>query len=634
MMSACPSSLRIRRHGVRAAFLALLLAGLSPVLARGATNDTTDTRLQDIRIKIQEAETVLAGETNPVIRAMAEKRRDLLVQDLANTQRRQAIENREQARRSRQKIDPVTELNVFLLAVKGNESIPRQQAKNLDAQFRLLRDERARLNMRLHQLRTASQADPRLIGDLEMLLRIKDEQLTMVLLQRQQADWQSFLMQEADRIAEKIQKTEIASAPTIKAMLAKMREIREEGKRLQEVRQRIGDLLDRQDDVAAGVALSRAKAEQLNEAISIRRERERMEHGRQRLLAWMFSTDEEKEKEQERQLLEYQAAQAQAVEVSLQTSGQARELFEKEIAWLRFRLAGLKKRYAESILVPCALILGIALLHLLLTRLLFPLAYQRDRLFVLRRNTGYLTALLVIIVAVRFFLEDLKDVGTVLGIAGAAVVIALQDLCSAFAGWFVIVASGKFKVGDRVEIAGTRGDVIDIQLLRTTLNELNNWMGADEPTGRVVVIPNSFIFKEKVVNYSHVHPFLWSRLDVIVTFETPAIEARETLWKVLTEETRESFEEARQAASLMEKKYGVCDAAYEPKIVSSIDDSGVTFGLLFVTHYRRRVAMINRLNARIIEEFGNNPRLQFAYPTTRQIPTPEPGGFPVTLNRP
>ena len=230
-----------------------------------------------------------------------------------------------------------------------------------------------------------------------------------------------------------------------------------------------------------------------------------------------------------------------------------------------------------------------------------------------------------------FFFEDLKSVATILGIASAAVVIALQDMCSAFAGWFVIVASRKFAVGQRVEIDEHKGDVIDIQLLRTTLLEVNNWLGVDEPTGRVIVIPNSFVFKSKVFNSSFLHPYVWGKLDITVTYETPAGDAQALLLRVLEEETRDEFAAARTAAAAMEREYGAPDAVYQPKIFSVIADSGVQFRLLYVAHYRHVSGTRSRINARIIREFEKDPRMQFAYPTERHVPTPEKGGFPVAL---
>ncbi len=612
--------------------LALLL--LLPGASRGGTNDTADPRLHEIRAKIRENQAVLDSETNLPIRAAVEKRQSLLRQDLANMERRIAIESRERALRSRQKTEPLAVLKVYLLSLKGDEQAAQRRGRALDEQFRLMQLDRAQLNTRLSQLRATPQADPREIGDVESALRGKDEQITLVLLQRDLADWQILLQQEVTRLSDKIQAYEASTAPAVKGMVERLRVIHDGENKLGEIRQRLQGLTERREDVTTALELARAKAAQITEAASIRKERDRMERSRQHLLAWMFTSNEEKEKLQEQEQITCQLAQAQAVEESLLVANQLVGLYEKELDVLRAGLGAWQKRFLESIMVPVAFILAVLVLHFLLTRLILPLLFHRDRLFVVRRYTTYLGSLVILIVLIRFFLEDLKDIGTVLGIAGAALVIALQDLCSSFAGWFVIVGSGKINVGDRVEINGTRGDIIDIQLLRTTLNELDNWMGGDEPTGRIVVIPNSFIFKDKVTNYSHLHPFIWSRKDILVTYETPPQEAMALLWKVLTEETKEEFEAASVAKNVMEKTYGLPDATYEPKIMTSIDDSGVTFKLLYVTHYRRSRVMGGRLNTRILEEFAKNPKLQFAYPTTRQIATADPGSFHVTVNPP
>lgn len=220
---------------------------------------------------------------------------------------------------------------------------------------------------------------------------------------------------------------------------------------------------------------------------------------------------------------------------------------------------------------------------------------------------------------ISFFFEDLRPFATTLGIAGAAVVIALQDLCSSFAGWFVIVASRKIYVGDRIEVDGRVGDVLDVQLLRTTILELRGWLDVDEPTGRVIVIPNSFIFKEKLINFNHVHPYIWNKIDITITYETPAPAAGALLLRILQEETAQEFVEARQGAGRMERVYGVPDSEYVPKIHAVIADSGVLYRLLFVSHYRRVDEVRTRINNRILAEFEKDKRMQLAYPTQREI---------------
>jgi len=329
--------------------------------------------------------------------------------------------------------------------------------------------------------------------------------------------------------------------------------------------------------------------------------------------------------------IEHLRAQHAPLEEALGLALLACNLYEAEGAFLLEQLSTMQRRFFRRIVLPFGIVFGVLISYLLLSHLVLPPLCRRENLFVARRLGGYTATLLIVIVLVVFFLEDLKAIVTVLGIVGAAVIIALQDLCSAFAGWFVITASRKFHIGDRVEIDDLRGEVIDIQILRTTLAELNNWLGVDEPTGRTLIIPNSFIFKSHVYNYSHVHPFIWGKADVTVTFETPQQEAYDMLMRCLTEETEESFAAAARAGKLMEEHYGTEHAVYTPRIHTVIADCGICFSLFYVSHYRRFSSTKDKIMKRVVMEFDKSDTLNFAYPTERHIPTPPANAVPKPL---
>ena len=84
------------------------------------------------------------------------------------------------------------------------------------------------------------------------------------------------------------------------------------------------------------------------------------------------------------------------------------------------------------------------------------------------------------------FEDRLGRLSFALGVAGAGVAVALQDLLASIAGAFSIGFSKLYVVGDRVQIGDTRGElVIDIGLLRTTLMEVGSWVGRDLYSGRI-----------------------------------------------------------------------------------------------------------------------------------------------------
>jgi Small-conductance mechanosensitive channel len=106
------------------------------------------------------------------------------------------------------------------------------------------------------------------------------------------------------------------------------------------------------------------------------------------------------------------------------------------------------------------------------------------------------------------------------GIVGAGIAIALQDVFKNFAGSIFIITSNLYTVGDRVEIDRKIGDVIDIGIWNTTLMETQGWVGGDQATGRITLIPNGQVIATPVFNYTKDLNFIWDEIRVPVTYQS------------------------------------------------------------------------------------------------------------------
>ncbi len=146
-----------------------------------------------------------------------------------------------------------------------------------------------------------------------------------------------------------------------------------------------------------------------------------------------------------------------------------------------------------------------------------------------RKTITYITLVIGVLVIGREWLEGFKSLATFLGLVSAGIAISLKDPLTNLAGWAFIVWRRPFEVGDRIEIAKHKGDVIDIRLFQFTLNEIGVWVDADQSTGRIVHIPNQLIFTEPVANYDKGFRYIWNEVPVVVTFESNWKKAKEIL---------------------------------------------------------------------------------------------------------
>jgi len=246
-----------------------------------------------------------------------------------------------------------------------------------------------------------------------------------------------------------------------------------------------------------------------------------------------------------------------------------------------------------------------------------------DTRYRLRKFITFLSYVVVILILSIIFSDRLGGLTVALGVAGAGVAFALQEVIASFAGWFAVTFAGFYKPGDRVQLGGIKGDVIDVSFLRTTVMEVGEWVKGDQYTGRVVRIANSFVFKEPVFNYSGDFPFLWDEITVPVEYGGDHRLAREILLKVATEVVGDYSVGAAQAWTDFSKQYLLEDAFTDPMVTLIADDNWMEFTVRYVVGFKSRRGTKDALFTRILDEFAKTDRrVEFASATFHLVETP------------
>jgi small-conductance mechanosensitive channel len=233
---------------------------------------------------------------------------------------------------------------------------------------------------------------------------------------------------------------------------------------------------------------------------------------------------------------------------------------------------------------------------------------------------GYLVGILFI---TTVFSDQLGHLTVAFGVAGAGVAFALQEVIASAAGWVAISFGHFYQIGDRVQLGGIMGDVIDIGVLRTTLMECGQWVNADLYNGRIVRIANSFVFKEPVFNYSAHFPFLWDEITVPVKYGSDYRLARDTLQRVVDEVVGDYAVHARAAWKGVVEKYMIEDEKVEPIVTVIANDNWMEFTVRYVVDYKRRRITKDQLFTRILEELDKTDgRVAIASTTIQIVETP------------
>lgn len=234
--------------------------------------------------------------------------------------------------------------------------------------------------------------------------------------------------------------------------------------------------------------------------------------------------------------------------------------------------------------------------------------------------TGYLLMLLFVTIV---FSDRLGRLTVVFGVVGAGVAFALQEVIASFAGWIAISLGQFYKPGDRVQLGGIMGDVIDISILRTTLMECGDWVKSDQYNGRIVRIANSFVFKEPVFNYSADFPFVWDEIMIPVKYGSDHHLARQILQRVAAEVVGEYVDQAKADWEHMVRKYLLEDAQIEPMVLLMTTDNWIEFTVRYVVDYKQRRRKKDQLFSRILDEvLATSGTVAFASTTVHLVDVP------------
>lgn len=198
---------------------------------------------------------------------------------------------------------------------------------------------------------------------------------------------------------------------------------------------------------------------------------------------------------------------------------------------------------------------------------------------------GYLFIILIII---SYFTGSIQDFGLAIGLLTAGITITLQELILSIAGSFYIFFVRVYKPGDRIELNGIKGDVIDIDSMYTTMMEIGEWVSSDNYSGRIVKLSNAFVFKGPVYNYSLDFPFVWDEFNMPIRYESDIELAKEIIISAAQEILSEYVKNSIAGWKDVVNKYYIEDAQVEPTLAITMSDNWIQFNLRYIVDYKKR----------------------------------------------
>lgn len=242
-----------------------------------------------------------------------------------------------------------------------------------------------------------------------------------------------------------------------------------------------------------------------------------------------------------------------------------------------------------------------------------------------RKNSSYITFTIGFFLVGRLWFEGVQSIATFLGLVTAGLAIALKDPITDLVGWLFVLWRQPFQIGDRVQIGDIRGDVIDIRIFKFTLNEIGNWVDADQSTGRIIHVPNHKVFVESLANYNSEFKFIWNEIPVLITFESDWEKAKNILKEIVEKHALPMTESAQKEIRHAARSFLIYYNVLTPTVYTNVKDSGILLTIRYIIDPRKRRNSQEAIWEDILTKFASEKKIDLAYPTTRIYYNPKEG---------
>jgi small-conductance mechanosensitive channel len=189
---------------------------------------------------------------------------------------------------------------------------------------------------------------------------------------------------------------------------------------------------------------------------------------------------------------------------------------------------------------------------------------QIEKNLLKKRISQYLRIILIICLLILWF-SQLQFLIVSLFAVAAAIVIALKELIMCLTGGTLVNISHTFKEGDRIDIDGVRGFVIEKNLLTTKVLEIGPERNSQQTTGDIITIPNSLMLSKSLKNESYFKGYSIKSFVFKIENQSLAKEFEDSLFELAQKLAAKYIHEAKANISAFCEKENLVVPSVEPR---------------------------------------------------------------------
>lgn len=273
---------------------------------------------------------------------------------------------------------------------------------------------------------------------------------------------------------------------------------------------------------------------------------------------------------------------------------QIQSLFNAKIDWDNL-LLGLRLFFASYII-----------LKIVISPILSYILKSYKSKYQMRKTIDIIILLLLIAMVISIFVNSTASLIVSYGAISAGIALAFQDTLKNLFGGLTLRIKHIYKVGDRVEINGFIGDIVDIDFFYTTITESEHKQHGEQYTGRNIMVPNQQIVSSEIINYSYNNELVWDEYKTSITLDSNWQLFVEEMKSEIYELTKEYIELANERGIFTSNEYYIKKQTTKISNYIDITDTGLEINFRYLVDIDDQRVISHRISLKVLKLIDSN----------------------------
>lgn len=268
-------------------------------------------------------------------------------------------------------------------------------------------------------------------------------------------------------------------------------------------------------------------------------------------------------------------------------------------------ITGIDSEYIKLTILTVLVFLIFGIIKYVIKKIYSNLPVNDKKKFFRNRKIRIILTVISFIIVFLIWGEKISGLITIISFISAGLAIAIREIIFNFFAGLYININRPFEIEDRIEIDDVMGDVISKHALGFEILEIGKRVYGEQSTGRIIHIPNSYIFTKTLKNYTKVFKYIWDEIKVDIPLESDIRKTEEILYEILYDnqvlsDIPKKMEDAVDEAIL---EYRIYYNNLDPIIYIKLERTHIELYLRYLVHPKKARNVQNEINMKILEKF-------------------------------